>query len=237
MNREQLIAYSFYYGGEYDKIYQAVKKDVPIKGRKAENVVTILDRDYPKCFFDLKYPPFVLYYEGDLSLLKGGHLGIVGSRKACPYALKATAGLCAHYEDKIIVSGLAAGIDACAHAHASKTVGILGCGIERIYPYSNKGLIEKVKKEGLVLSEYPGHAPPLGHHFPFRNRLIAALSEKVYIMQSKAASGTMTTLNEALELGREVHVLPYDVFDQDGHNNNQLIYEGAIPVLHQEIAF
>ncbi len=237
MDREKLIAYSFYYGGEYDKVYRAVKADMPIKGRDDPSAVTILDESYPKCFFDLKYPPFVFYYAGDLSLLKKECIGIVGSRKACDYALKATKGLSLHYHDKIIVSGLAKGIDAAAHEKQGPAIGVLGCGIQRIYPYCNKSLIERLKREGLVISEYPEYTPPLAHHFPFRNRLIAALSKTLYIMQSNAASGTMTSVNEALELGKEIRVLPYDIFEEAGYHNNTLIYEGATPIQRQEIAF
>ncbi len=237
MNREKLIAYSFYYGGEYDKVYRAVKEKLPIEARVDPKAVTILDEGYPKCFLDLKYPPLVFYYEGDLSLLNRECIGIVGSRSACDYALKATKGLSRHYSDKVIVSGLAKGIDAAAHENASSTIGILGCGIKRIYPYCNRRLIDKIKKKGLVISEYPEFTAPLAHHFPFRNRLIAALSKTLYIMQSKAASGTMTSVNEALELGREVRVLPYDIYDEAGYHNNTLIYEGATPIQRQEIAF
>lgn len=78
---------------------------------------------------------------------------------------------------------------------------------------------------------------PYACHFPFRNRLIAALSERLYVMQSSRRSGTMTSVNEALELGKEVHVLPYDVFSKEGAQNNTLIYEGGQPILNEEIAF
>lgn len=237
MNRETLIAYSFYFGGEYGKVYQAIKAQMKIQPHHCDNALTILDPEYPLCFYDLKYPPLVLFYKGDLSLLKKEAYGVVGSRNACPYALKATSSLVRKYPDKVIVSGLAKGIDACAARNAALSIGILGCGIERIYPFCNRELIMETAQKGLLLSEYPSLVKPYGHHFPFRNRLIAALSRRVYIMQSAASSGTMTTVNEALELGKEIRVLPYGLFDPCGEQNNTLIYEGAQPILSEEIAF
>ncbi|MBR4470045.1 MAG: DNA-protecting protein DprA [Erysipelotrichaceae bacterium] len=237
MNSELLKTYSFYYQGEYSKIRQAIIDRKQMKPFDVSNAVTIFDEEYPKCFFDLKYPPFVFYYKGDLSLLKRKCIAVVGSRQPCDYALKATKALSEHYQDTVIVSGLAKGIDAFAHQYAKDTIGILGCGIDYIYPACNRDLIKDVEKRGLIISEYPAYAKPYAYHFPFRNRLIAALSDRVYIMESKARSGTMTTVNEALELGKEVRVLPYDIFMAEGVHNNQLIYEGATPVTHEEIAF
>ncbi len=237
MKREKLIAYSFYYGGEYGKILKAAREERDMPDMNCENAITILDDDYPVSFLDLKYPPFVIFYKGNLGLLKKESVAIVGSRLACDYALKATEALALHCRDKVIISGLAKGIDACAQKNADMTIGILGCGIDYIYPVCNRLLIEKVSRNGLVLSEYPGLVKPYAAHFPFRNRLIAALAERVYIMQSSVRSGTMTTLNEALELQKEIRVLPYDIFSQEGIHNNRLIYEGAQPILNEEIAF
>ena len=237
MDREKLISYSFYYLGEYDKIIKAIneKQDLPIVN--IPNAITIFDSTYPKELFNLKYPPMVLYYKGNLNLLKDESIGIVGSRIPCEYALKATECLVKANKDKVIISGLAKGIDTCAHENALKTIGILGCGIDYIYPRCNYDLIKRLEKEGLILSEYPSLSKPLGYHFPFRNRLIACLSSKVYVMQSTEKSGTMTTINEALELGKEVKVLPYDIFNPKGDNNNHLIYEGANIIESNEIAF
>ncbi len=237
MNPELLKSYSFYFKGEYRRIAKAIRNRETVPHFDVAGAVTILDEEYPRSFLDLKYPPFVFYYKGDLSLLKKEAIGVVGSRKPCDYALTATKALVKHHSDKVIVSGLAKGIDACAHAHAQRTIGILGCGIDYIYPYCNRKLIEDVGKNDLIISEYPAMSLPYACHFPFRNRLIAALSDRVYIMQSSEKSGTMTTVNEALELGKEVKVLPYDVFAEEGRHNLQLIAEGACPITFEEIAF
>ena len=237
MNRELLISYSFKYKGEYNQIVKAIKSEEDVEIVSICNAITILDDNYPKCLFDLKYPPFVLYYKGDLNLLNELGIGVVGSRNPCEYALKATEALVKKNSDLVIISGLAKGIDACAHKYANKTIGILGCGIDYIYPQCNYDLIKSVARFGLVLSEYPTFAKPLAYHFPFRNRIIAALSDRVYVMQSSAKSGTMTTINETLELGKEVKVLPYSIFDECGVHNNHLILEGASLIEKEEIAF
>lgn len=236
MDRNTLITYSLYFNGDYNKITKAIDADFLLPLKTVDNAITIFDSEYPLKLLDLKYPPYVLYYKGDLNLLKDSSIAIVGSRKPSEYAVKATKGLVEAKNDKVIISGLAKGIDAVAHLYACKTIGILGCGIDYIYPKENYDLIKKVEKHGLILSEYPGFTKPLGYHFPFRNRLIVALSELVYVMQSTIRSGTMTTVNEALEMGKEVRVLPYDIFDENGINNNNLIFEGATPIERKEIA-
>lgn len=235
MNKELLISYSFYYQGEYDKIIKAINQNADVPIVNVNNAITIFDKEYPKQLLNLKYPPMVLYYKGNLDLLNQEAIAIVGSRNPCEYALNATKALVLANQDKVIVSGLAKGIDACAHTYASKTIGILGCGIDYIYPRCNYDLIKRMEKEGLIISEYPSMSKPLGYHFPFRNRLIACLSSKTYVMQSSLKSGTMTTVNEALELGKEVRVLPYDIFNEQGDNNNHLIYEGAQPLERSDI--
>ncbi len=237
MNRNELISISYYYSGDYNKILKAInnKEIVPIVD--ISNAITIFDDIYPKSFLNLRYPPLVLYYKGDIALLNSECIGIVGSRSACDYALKATELLVKNNLDKTIVSGLAKGIDTCAHQNALKTIGVLGCGIDYIYPSCNYKLFKDIENNGLLISEYPKMCKPLGYHFPFRNRIIAALSDKIYIMQSSLKSGTMTTINEALELGKEVRVLPYDIFNEFGLNNNKLINEGAMMIEVDEIAF
>lgn len=236
MERDKLIYYSHIHNGEYVKILNAIKNNEEYKKLDIDNCITIYDELYPKELLDLKYPPLVLYYKGNLNLLKEEKIGVVGSRMACDYARKATECLVKKNLDKVVVSGLALGIDACAHENAFKTIGILGCGIDYIYPKANTLLYKMVEENGLILSEYPGLSKPLGYHFPFRNRIIASLSNTVYIMQSTINSGTMTTLNEALELGKEIKVLPYDIFSEFGTNNNHLIAEGAGIILNDEIA-
>lgn len=234
-NREKLIAYSLKYNGEYFRIAKAIKDNEDIEEVNIDNCLTILDDNYPLELRDLKYPPFVLYYKGDLSLLNKNKIGIVGSRIPCDYSLKATELLVNNYQDYIIVSGLAKGIDAKAHEISDYSIGVLGCGINYIYPFENLSLYQKLIKQGLIISEYPNYTKPLSYHFPFRNRIIAALSNTIYVMQSSQKSGTVTTINEALELQKDVKVLPFSVFEEVGAYNNKLINDGALLIEKNEL--
>ena len=237
MDRATLISISYHCEGEYRRILRAIKEKTVYEEVDIPNCITILDEEYPKEFYQLKYPPLVLYYRGSPDLLKKEKISVVGSRKPCDYARKATKGLCLNNPTKAIVSGLAKGIDAEAHRNARYTIGILGCGIDVVYPAENRDLYQRLEKEGLILSEYPGKVKPCGYHFPFRNRLISALGSCLYIMQSSSRSGTMSTLRETLELGKDVKVLPYDAYEEAGENNNLLIREGADIIGREEIAF
>ncbi len=226
--RNKLISLAIKYEGNYNLITKAIANHEDANEIVTNNCLTIFDDDYPIELFALKEAPYVLFYKGDLSLLKKSRIGIVGSRLPTNYALEATKRYVKNIKDKqVIVSGVAKGIDACAQANSLKTIGILGCGIDYIYPKENKELYKSIIKNGLLLSEYPDMTIPRGYHFPFRNRLIAALSNEIIVMEAKNKSGTLTTINAALELGKEVKVLPFSVFDEEGKFNNQLIQEGA----------
>jgi len=236
MNREKIISYALKYDGDYNAITRAVKMNEEVEILNHPNCITIFDKEYPNEFTMLKNPPYVLFYKGNIGLLKEEmKIGVVGSRRPKEYSLKATRDLVINNNDKVIVSGLAKGIDRQAHLYALKSIGILACGIDYIYPYENKELIENMSKRQLVISEYPGKVKPLAYHFPFRNRLIAALSETLYIMELKEKSGTMTSINEALELGIEVKVLPFDIYESYDVYNNQLINEGSSIIDTKEI--
>lgn len=234
-DKERLISYAIKYNGDFTRIAKAYVTNEDTPSLPYEKCFTVFDDCYPMEFMMLNRPPLVVFYKGNLELLGERKIGVVGSRNACEYALNSTKALVINKSDKVIVSGLAKGVDAYAHKYARKTIGILGCGIDYIYPFENKELYKRMEKEGLILSEYPNIVKPLKYHFPFRNRLIAALSDEIYIMQSRKASGTITTINEALELGKDIKVLPYDIFNPDGIYNNFLINEGALMISHRDL--
>lgn len=233
--REKLIAYAIKYDGDYFKILKAINNNDEIIEINCDNCITIFDDNYPSELKDLKYPPFVLFYKGNLDLLNKEKIGIVGSRIPVDYSLKATSYLVNNNMDKVIVSGLAKGIDAKAHEVAKYSIGVLGCGIDYIYPYDNLALYIKLEKEGLIISEYPFKVKPLSYHFPFRNRIIAALSKTIYVMQSSEKSGTVTTINEALELQKDIKILPFSIFEDAGQYNNKLINDGALILEKNEL--
>ena len=236
MNREELIYFALKYNGEYFRICRAIEKREKAYPIQVERCITLLDPDYPPALLDLEYPPFVLFYRGNKELLKTEIIAVVGSRLPCAYALKMTDRLCRFSKDKTIISGLAKGIDAQAHLSSQQTIGVLGCGIDVEYPSENRTLIRSMKENQLVLSEYPSMVKPYSHHFPFRNRIIAALSQSVYVMQCVIQSGTMTTVNEALKLGKDIYCLPYRSEDREGSGNNKLLSEGANFILEEDLA-
>ena len=203
------------------------------------DAITILDEDYPKLLLDLQQPPLVLFYKGNRSLLKNPKISIVGSRIISDYGMRVTKELtnCLKYK-YTIVSGLAKGVDQYSHYYAlnqGNTIGVLGCGIDYIYPQSNQYLFDIMSKNQLIISEFPGMVKPLKHHFPWRNRIIAGLSDKLIVTQAKLASGTMLTVNEALKINRDIYTIPYQIDDPNGTGCNALIQEGANIILTYDI--
>ena len=217
--------------GDYRKIEKAIQNREVVKEYAcASPYVCIGDDAYPKVLYELEKPPFVLFYSGDLSLLKRPCMSIVGSREPSQYAYEQTQQLVDKLKrNYVIVSGLAKGIDALSHRSALdfSTIAVLGCGIDVIYPQCNASLFKVMRKNQLILSEYPPGVKPRRYFFPFRNRIIAALSPTLYVMSATKRSGTMTTVNEALSLNRHVICLPHPITLATGEGCNQLIKEGA----------
>lgn len=232
MQRETLIAYSMKYAGDPYRIARAIKDeeevDIPLT---LPQCVCLLDDTYPSLYRSLRHPPLVLYYRGNLDLLKRDTIGIVGSRDATLDALAQTTRIATFLAQKyVIVSGMARGIDTAAHLAAlevSTSIAVLGSGIDFPYPAQNRDLYASLILNGLVISEYPGQTRPLKHHFPYRNRLIAASTRGIVVTQAICKSGTMLTVKEALELGREVYCLPYPYNSKVGEGCNLLIQQGA----------
>lgn len=231
--RENMIQAAIKFEGNYEKIAFAIKNNEKIStGVRIDRVITILDKEYPATLKQLRYPPFVLFYKGNPELLNQSAISVIGSRLPESYGIEMTRKIVGNCNRKyVIVSGLAKGIDAIAHQEAlntnRKTIGVIGCGIDRIYPMENEHLYHQMSKFGCIVSEYPGYTPPRRHHFPFRNRLIAALSEKCIVTAATLKSGTMLTVNEALTLGKEVICIPYPIGSANGEGCNLLISQGA----------
>ena len=231
--RDNMIQAAIKYEGNYEKIALAIKNQERfVTGRRSLEVITILDKEYPAALKQLRYPPFVLFYKGNPELLSQLAVSVVGSRQPESYGIEMTRKIVGNCNRKyVIVSGLAKGIDAIAHQEAlntqRKTIGVIGCGIDRIYPMENEHLYQQVSRYGCIVSEYPGFTPPRKHHFPFRNRLIAALSEKCIVTAATLKSGTMLTVNEAITLGKEVICIPYPIGSANGEGCNLLISQGA----------
>lgn len=219
------------YQGNYAAMVKhcAAKKPVD-EFECVSNFITIADEAYPKVLLELEMPPLILFYKGNLSLLSTSCVGVVGSRKPSAYAKDMTKKAVNVLKEKFtILSGMAYGIDAIAHKAALShgTIAVLGSGIDVVYPHEHAHLYHMLCMNHLVISEYPPGTKPQRHFFPFRNRIIACLSKKVYVMSAALRSGTMLTVEEALFLNREVICLPHAIDEISGHGCNMLIAEGA----------
>lgn len=231
--REQLLYYAIKYRGDYQRIGKAILENEKWERTSYDGkFITLLDDEYPKKLLNLRYKPWVLFYEGKLELLNKDMIGVIGSREMSSYGQECVKSLLHHLKREYgIVSGVAKGIDGLSHREAliqhRSTIGVIGCGINVIYPKENQFLYEDIKKMGLIISEYPKDTKPLAHHFPWRNRMIAALSNSIIVVEAKIKSGTMITVNEALELGKDIFCFPHLFEDSKGEGCNQLIEQGC----------
>lgn len=193
--------------------------------------------NYPEELKQLCDPPAVLYTKGNLELLrKSPRVGIIGSRKATNYSKKALDFIVPPLVDNHIpiVSGLAQGADTMAHQSAidygGHTIGVLGHGFSHMYPKENKKIAEEMAKDHLLITEYPPYFPPAKWTFPMRNRIISGLSNALVITESVERSGTMSTVDHALDHGKEIFAVPGAIDSPLSAGPNKLLNEGAKPL-------
>ncbi|WP_134686185.1 DNA-processing protein DprA [Brevibacillus migulae] len=226
---------------------EQVEKDKVERSNGSVSFITILDREYPEWLRQIPDPPLILYYRGNLAYLHQPIIAIVGSRKPTVYGKDTCAAISKQLAEAgmVIASGMAYGVDAEAHRTALRmgapTIGVLGCGIDQIYPSMHRTLYQEVEEKGLLLSEYPPGAPPVPGYFPERNRIISGLSLGVVVVEAAVKSGSLITAQFALEQGREVFAVPGPVFSQLSAGPHNLIKEGAKLVtgwqdIYEEIA-
>lgn len=231
VDRNLLVALSIKYEGNYRLITQAIIAKEDILPVYSENCVVYGDINYPKMLYHLEQAPYVLFYKGDITLLDRRSMGVIGSRNACRYALNETKNLIASLDQYwVVVSGLARGIDGFAHQcalNSCSTLAVLGHGLDWVYPKENAVLFQSIERLGLLISEYPSSTPIRKHQFVERNRIIAALSSVLCVMQAQIKSGTMSTVDVALSLGIEIFALPYHLDEMEGEGCNLLIQQGA----------
>ena len=199
--------------------------------------ITVLfeeSEDYPALLREIDDPPYVLYCVGHLSALQKPLISVIGTRRPSAYGKQmgrqiarglAEAGVC-------VVSGLAYGIDACAHEGALEgkgaTVAVLGSGVNTPYPQENIPLLRSIiKGGGLAMSEFPLDAKPLPGHFPYRNRVISGLSQALVFVEGKIKSGGMITVASALAQGREVFAVPGQAGTTGAEGPHTILREGA----------
>jgi DNA processing protein len=205
--------------------------------RQGIGIIPWDDAGYPAGLRSLPDPPAYLYVRGALSPADEIAVALVGSRHASPYGVAASRTLAAELAARgvTVVSGLARGIDACAHEGAlqagGRTVAVLGCGVDVTYPKENGRLMDHVAGSGAVVSEFPLGAAPQPRHFPVRNRIIAGLSQAVVVVEAARRSGSLITAGLALTtLDRPVGAVPGPITSRTSEGCNDLIYDGAVPV-------
>ena len=192
------------------------------------------ESEYPKRLLEIYDPPPLLYVIGDLQVLNRHAIAIVGTRRPTPYGNQITERLARDLADRglVILSGLARGVDSSAHRGASAaargaTVGILGCGLDVIYPKENRKLFAEVQRRGAIVSEFPLGTHPAPENFPVRNRVVAGMPLGVIVVQGQQYSGSLITSRLALEFGREVFAVPGNVNEPASFAPHQLIKQGA----------
>ncbi len=202
---------------------------------------TPADPEYPQLLLEIPSPPPVLYYRGQVQLQENlgifCAIAIVGTRYPTEYAKRWTSRISKILTEQgfIIVSGMAAGIDAEAHwsclKASGRTIAVLGTGVDTIYPHSNQKLYQQIEQDGLILSEYPANTKPDRGNFPARNRIIAGLSRAVLIMEAPQKSGALITARFANDFCRDVYVLPGTLDNQQALGCLDLLNRGAQVIL------
>lgn len=200
-------------------------------------LLTFADEQYPECLKNIYDPPILLYYQGTLPDFDANPaIGIVGTRKAGAYGLTSAQrmGYQLGKSGAIVVSGLADGIDSAAMNGAllsgCTVVGVLGCGIDRVYPRSSRKLYEDTRRFGCILSEYAPGEEPLRWHFPRRNRIISGLCCGVVVVEAPEGSGSLYTAKYAHEQNRDVFVIPGNVDLPGFVGSNRLLSDYGIAV-------
>ncbi|WP_217585618.1 DNA-processing protein DprA [Lentibacillus saliphilus] len=198
------------------------------------DIITIIDPHYPHVLKTIKDAPLVLYTLGDQGLLhQKPALSVIGTRQPSSEAESKVKRIVSPLvnEKWVIVSGMAKGIDSFAHqvalAKGGKTIAVLGSGFEHIYPKINTNLFHQMCSQGLVLSEYAPTTPPRKHHFPERNRIISGLSFGTLVIEATEKSGTLITVEQALDQGREVYAVPGSPLTKQTIGCHQMIQDGA----------
>lgn len=208
--------------------------------RSQTRLLWLGDPLYPQRLKILADPPPLIYWQGDLDILSAFSIAVVGTRKPTLYGREVTRRLTTELVENgaLIISGLARGLDSEAHRAAlsagGKTIAVLGSGLQCIYPRENLSLARKISESGALISEYPPQASAEGWHFPARNRLIAALSQGVLVAEAGEKSGSLITVDFALELGIEVFAVPGPIFAKESLGCLKLLKEGAKLVLSAE---
>ncbi|AYW50574.1 DNA-protecting protein DprA [Tetragenococcus halophilus] len=221
------------YKGMFRQSFREITDDWLKEKLQDQQYVTWLSSDYPAELLELPYPPLVIFYRGNLDLLDYPRLAFVGARQASKYSTQVISKLLPTIVKRqfVIVSGLAKGVDRMSHEMTIRsgglTIGVVGCGLDICYPREVSALFGEMKKNHLVLSEYPQGTPIQKNHFPMRNRIIAGLSKATCVIEAKERSGSLITAQLALDYGKEVFAIPGEILTGQSDGCHRLIQDGA----------
>jgi DNA processing protein len=208
--------------------------------RRRIQVLTWEDEGYPRRLLQIDQPPPVLYVRGELRQEDEWSVAVVGTRRATAYGRQVAEELAAFLAAQgiTVISGLARGIDRICHEAAlnagGRTIGVLGSGVDRIYPPEHGKLAERMIGQGAVISDYAPGTPPESTNFPPRNRIISGLSLASVVVEASETSGALITANFAAQQGREVFAVPGGIYAPQSKGANRLIRDGAHPLLRFE---
>lgn len=213
--------------------WEAVEVAQAWADRPGRRILTFADNAYPPLLRQISDPPLLLYCEGAIELLQRQALAIVGSRSSTPIGIESAHAFAAQLAKLgfVIVSGMAQGIDAAAHrgclTAGGDTIAVVGTGLDRVYPARHAELAAQIRAQGLLISEFPLGTPPLGRHFPMRNRIISGLARGVLVVEAGIHSGSLITAHQAIEQGREVFAIPGSIHNPNSKGCHHLLREGA----------
>ena len=204
---------------------------------KGITILTWEDESYPSRLKEIEQPPPVLYAKGTLHKEDTWAVAVVGTRRVSAYGRQVTEEVAAYLASNgvTVVSGLARGVDAFAHQAAlnvgGRTLAVLGCGVDQVYPPEHRQLSENLVKSGALLSDYAPGTPPDASNFPPRNRIISGLSMATVVVEAGETSGALITAQFAVDQGREVFAVPGNIYAPQSRGTNRLIFQGARPLL------
>ncbi len=214
--------------------FSAAQKELAAVQKTGCSLLHWGEQHYPRLLLETYDPPPLLYLRGNPELLTGHTIAIVGSRRPSPYGTQMAERLARDLAERgmAVASGAARGIDSCAHkgalaASRGATIGVLGCGIDVIYPKENRKLFKELESRGVIVTEFPLGTFPAPQNFPIRNRIIAGMSLGVVVVEGAQYSGSLITARLAMETGREVYAVPGNVTQPASFGPNQLIKQGA----------
>jgi DNA processing protein len=219
--------------GQVAAARQKARRELERLGQSDASLLSLGSPEYPELLRNLPDPPTLLYGRGDLDALHQPAVAVIGSRAATDYGRRVASDLAGQLSAMglVVVSGAAYGIDCAAHHGAlragGRTVAVLGCGVDVVYPRTHSDLLRKIAGQGLLLSEYPLGTPPEGFRFPARNRIISGLVKGVVVVEATEKSGSLITARLALDQGREVFAVPGRIDSPKSAGAHRLIQQGA----------